>query len=81
MKTVSKVHFQCDKCGKEFGYDPQSVTYHDYILQQKCWTIDLGKAGYGSSLDGCDIKFDLCDDCLYEFVSTFRHVDRIFGSE
>jgi len=78
MREIQKVKFQCDKCGIEYEYTPQKY-YSDG--EDGYWNIDLGRAGYGSQhFDGCDLKFDICDNCLYEFVLTFKHKDRIFDS-
>lgn len=71
---------QCYKCGKETEYNQDSEIYTDVIKSQSCWTIDLGQAGYGSALDGCEVKFDLCDECLDGIINTFLHKDRIYNS-
>jgi hypothetical protein len=51
--------FVCDKCG-------QVITF-----SERCHHINLGRPGYGSGLDGCDVEFNLCDDCLIAFINTF----------
>jgi hypothetical protein len=79
MQRVSKVYFQCDKCGKEEEYEATSSRRDDVVTKEGCWSIDLGRAGYGSRLDCCDVKFDLCDDCLCEFIETFKYKNRIYN--
>lgn len=66
----------CFKCGKETKY------IKDTMLENECWSIYLGRAGYGSGLDGCDVEFDLCDDCLIAFVNSFTKEgqDMVFNS-
>lgn len=80
MQRVSKVYFQCDKCGKESEYEVSSDNYEDAITIEGCWSINLGQAGYGSGLDGSNVKFDLCDKCLCEFIETFKYKSRIYNS-
>jgi hypothetical protein len=65
MKRTSKIYFKCDKCGFEREYTPNSFD------EEGCWNISLGRAGYGSTLDGCEVDFDLCDKCLRELVDSF----------
>ena len=60
--------FQCSKCGKAIEYFKDERC--DFRANE-CWSINLGRAGYGSGLDGCDVSFDLCDDCLIELVHSF----------
>lgn len=76
MIQVSQTTFICDRCGKEISYPTDEYNYE----ADGCWSIHLGRAGYGSSFDGSDVNFDICDDCLYEFVNTFKHKDRVFNS-
>lgn len=70
--------FTCDKCGKTLDYDFSKYEYLLYLNQFH--HINLGRAGYGSKLDGCDLVFNLCDDCLYDFIMTFRNKDKILYS-
>lgn len=60
-------HFLCDKCGKDYTYtnDPygwESEGFHYF---------NLGRPGYGSGLDGCEVQFQICDDCLIGFIHSF----------
>lgn len=58
---------KCDKCGKE-----EDVGDDEYGWKSEGWyNINLGRPGYGSGLDGCDVEFLLCDDCLIEFINSF----------
>jgi protein-arginine kinase activator protein McsA len=58
----------CNKCGKT------------YNLNEECleeWQADFMKNfkvsfGYGSIRDGQQIEFDICEECLFEFVETFK---------
>lgn len=55
----------CDKCGKEAVVeDGMAFPYmHDVKFS----------VGYGSDYDGDTIQFDLCDECLTEFMKSFKH--------
>jgi hypothetical protein len=57
----------CSKCGKVTEYRVDEFDFN----ANKCWGIDLGRAGYGSAFDGCEVRFDLCDDCLLDLVRSF----------
>jgi hypothetical protein len=58
---------KCDKCGKE-----EDIGDDEYGWKSEGWyNINLGRQGYGSGLDGCDVQFLLCDDCLIELVRSF----------
>lgn len=74
MQYVAKTIFICDKCGKEIEYAPKG-NYGENGTHG-CWNIYLGRAGYDSKLDGSEINFDLCDDCLYDFIHTFNEEGR-----
>ena len=72
MKRVSKTIFTCDKCAKEIEYSTRDEYDDNFDFKaNECWEIRLGRAGYGSSFDGSEVNFDLCDSCLYEFVNSF----------
>ncbi len=68
-----KRKFICDNCGKVLMFNPISSNTNDLIQSNKCWSIDLGLAEYGSKLDGCHVIIDLCDDCLYEIMTNFKY--------
>lgn len=59
----------CNKCGKT-----KELHGEDY---EKEWEAEGFKSfhcsfGYGSKFDMEDWKFDLCESCLEELVSTFK---------
>lgn len=65
-KTIKK---WCYKCGKTHEWntkDDWAFTYNE-----EWHYIGLGRQGYGSSLDGSDVNFEICDDCLYEYIGSF----------
>jgi len=71
-KTVSEVSsITCNKCGTTKPiFSPKDPKYK--------WNEDLFHSfeshfGYGSNFDEEHWKFDLCEDCLVEFVETFIH--------
>ncbi|MNH75637.1 hypothetical protein D3C73_278870 [compost metagenome] len=57
------------KCGKNEEWDSND----DWAFaHNKGWHhIDLCRLGYGSSLDGCEVNFMICDDCLLDIVKSF----------
>ncbi|GAA0347748.1 hypothetical protein GCM10008931_43800 [Oceanobacillus oncorhynchi subsp. oncorhynchi] len=59
--------FKCDCCGKEM--DLSNDTYG--TKNEGCHEINLGRMGYGSGLDGSDVNFNLCDECLINLVNSF----------
>ena len=60
----------CDKCGK----------VQEWLREDPMHHIDLGRMGYYSRMDGSDINFCTCDDCLYEWLETFKNKEDIFNS-
>ncbi len=70
--------FKCYKCGKEISWNNNDVGA--IAIENRCHYINLGRMGYGSELDGCDIEFQLCDDCLVEFINTLKLKDNIYNS-
>lgn len=69
---------RCAKCGKE-----KVIQDDPYGWEQEYWhTVNLGRQGYGSRLDGCDVQFTVCDDCLYNYVKSFtlEGQEKIFNS-
>jgi hypothetical protein len=63
----------CSKCGKVTEY---RVDEFDSKIN-RVWSIDLGRAGYGSSFDGCDVRFQLCDDCLTKLIMSFPMTSQV----
>lgn len=83
MKRVSETIFTCDKCLKDIKYTTKDEYDPDFVYAaNQCWSIHLGRAGYGSKLDGSEINFDICDDCLIEFIQSFswEGKERAFNS-
>ena len=64
--------FVCDKCEKVIEY---SNDYKDELSfkASECWQIDLGAGGYGSKLDCCNVRFNLCDDCLLKIIKSLTN--------
>ncbi|MHB8065093.1 MAG: hypothetical protein ACYDG2_21165 [Ruminiclostridium sp.] len=56
----------CNNCGKKFkeeGFDPAwANTIHSF-------SIDFG---YHSKHDGDNLQFDLCEQCLEQFIKKFK---------
>jgi len=59
--------FICSKCGTDINLENDKYGYS----LDRCHEIRLGRVGYGSIFDGCDLNFNLCDDCLYKFIQSF----------
>lgn len=70
--------FICDKCGKKIKW--RNCDIDAFIMKNQCHYINLGRMGYGSGLDGCDVNFKLCDQCLRELIYTFKFKDNIYNS-
>jgi hypothetical protein len=70
--------FTCDKCGSVTKWNRKD--FHAFVYESQCHNIHLGRAGYGSSLDGSDVNFSLCDDCLCAFIGTFKNKESIYNS-
>lgn len=71
MKEITKVVHEdkaiiCNKCGKEVDLenadDFEENLFHPFKVS----------FGYGSKFDLETWYFDLCEDCLLEFVETFK---------
>lgn len=67
-KTIAEDHLTavvCNRCGREFAVEDEAAmnTVHDFAVFFR----------YPSAFDmGC-WTMDLCESCLFDFVSTFRH--------
>lgn len=78
MKT-----FTCNKCGKQVTYNEDWKQENDFkSMEEKnqCWNINLGWAEYGSELDTCEIKFNLCDKCLAQLIESLNNKQEIYNS-
>jgi hypothetical protein len=70
--------YTCNKCGKTETWGNKDEEAWIYL---ETWhNIHLGRMGYGSGLDGSDVNFELCDNCLCEFIRTFIHKESIYNS-
>lgn len=68
------ITYVCDKCGKTKSYglnEPILDVWHSF---------DFGEPNYFSKLENRKVKFELCDDCLYDFINTFKHKNNILMS-
>ena len=69
------IKFTCSKCGKELEVDDDYLDNGDKYSQiwdaEEFHMFSIPYVGYGSSFDGCNGEFTLCDDCLYELVNSF----------
>ena len=64
IEIIKTLDIVCNKCGKSLRID-------DY----NCFAGGAVKVdfGYGSVNDGEIKKFEICDDCYNELISTFKH--------
>ncbi len=72
IKKVKEIDsFTCDVCKKEITYDSE----HAIDIQEFHHIYFTG--GYGSEFgDGCNIRIDICDKCLYEkFKDVYYEID------
>lgn len=70
-RIVKKV-YQCNKCGKTRIYgEAELAIYLDWRNRTNNIALDFG---YSSPYDGQEWSFDLCDDCLTEFIKTFKYI-------
>jgi len=69
------VSITCNKCGKIVELD-DDMDFRANEFQ----TINLS-FGYGSRYDMESWDFDLCEECVTEFVKTFNHVPNGFGAD
>lgn len=63
----------CDRCGKEIIIDQNDKELAMNVKNQQIVNIIIPRREYGSRYDGCVIGFDICEDCLEEWFSTFKH--------
>lgn len=71
----------CDKCNKTTMYSLDDK-HHEWYLSNECWTLTPNhyRAGYGSKMDGSEFVINICDDCLYEFITNCVHEERLLDS-
>jgi DNA-directed RNA polymerase subunit RPC12/RpoP len=68
------ITYVCDKCGKTESYGINE------LIPAMWHSFDFGEPSYNSKLDGKLVKFELCDQCLFEFVNSFKYKDNILNS-
>lgn len=56
----------CNKCGRKFE---NTVEFNPDF--NNCHSFEIG-FWYGSEFDGRTESFDLCDDCMIEFIKSFK---------
>lgn len=66
----------CNKCGKSIDVEPIEKTYADISLFHEF----IVSFGLDSDFDMEVWKFDLCESCLLEFVSTFKIMPEWFAN-
>lgn len=54
----------CNKCGKEIKIE-NNIVREDYLHIEKAW-------GYFSKKDKTTYQFDICEECVEEFVGSFK---------
>jgi len=75
IPNVATISHYCNKCGKEESYSENDI--NDLIKKARWHKLDLGRMGYGSSMDGSDIEFEICDSCLKAFIMSFENPDSV----
>ena len=73
-KCNPMITYVCHKCGKKVSYKP------DENMETEWHSFDLGTPGYYSKLDGKNVAFTLCDNCLSNIVDSFVYKDMILNS-
>lgn len=63
----------CNKCGKTIS----SAECEGYPIANAMLPFKIN-FGYGSDFDGETWEWDLCPDCLLEFIKTFKYVPKGF---
>jgi hypothetical protein len=73
----------CNKCGKTYKQNHDSDDYMGHY--DGLWDGEIhnfgASFGYASSYDEESWDFDLCEDCLVDFIKTFKHVPDGFREE
>lgn len=76
-EVVTKIIYVCNKCGKE---EVEENPEQDFTVDNKIHELGVS-FGYGSIFDSEYWGFDLCNDCLMEFIKTFKHKPDGFGED
>lgn len=64
IEVTKTLDIVCNKCGKSLRIDDYGCFAGGEVR------VDFG---YGSLKDGDTEKFEICDDCYDELISTFKH--------
>lgn len=77
VEEVVERHILCNKCGRK----DQCFPNPEYEEVQEYLHTDL-RGGYGSRFPGdlTRVRFDVCQDCLAEWVATFK-VEPQYGED
>lgn len=63
--------FTCECCGEARHWSPRDFS-ENIFNENISHSIDMGEMSYGSKLDGEDIRVKICDECLCEWLETFK---------
>ena len=68
IREVREAKYTCNKCGRSEVVPYSGVGKYK---REQFHDVYLERPGYGSTFDGMDIQFDLCDECLRELLDSF----------
>lgn len=66
---MKKIEVKCNYCGREIDIDFEEHLECNYQF------------GYGTTLDGIKLEFDLCEDCLIKLFALFKHIPCVARSD
>jgi hypothetical protein len=77
---------KCYKCGKEELLPPEpnfssNNDFNELIRINRWHNITIDTPGYGSDLDMVNLDFELCDECLNNFINALRLKNLIYGDK
>lgn len=67
----------CNKCGRRKKIEGDEDFQRDWEAEE-FQSFGL-RFGYGSKYDEESWEFDLCEDCLTDFIDTFKHLPDGYG--
>lgn len=74
MRKLGRQILICDCCGKEVVLDlDKEDEWTLEIKSKEIIHISIPDKGYGSIYDRCNIEMDVCEDCLKDWIKTFKH--------
>jgi hypothetical protein len=81
MKKIATDVWICDCCGKELVFDYTTQDETDIIWSKESMTsFNISGKGYGSMFDCMNFNFDVCDNCLIKWFSSFKiHPKGVFN--